>query len=75
MTEATKKAGVPRVKLDDQGRVIPLTAVELQAKAEAIRVALDEMRAIENGPDEDDKEFFRAMDSHRPDAPLFERMY
>jgi len=75
MAEAKTSAGILRARMDDQGRLVRLTATELEAKAEAIRAALDEMRAIENGPDEDDAEFFRAIDSRRPDRPLFKGKY
>jgi len=66
---------VVRVRLDDQGRAIPPTSRERQERAEAARIALQAMQAIEDDPSEDDAEFFRAIDSHRPDRPLFEGRY
>ena len=73
--EPTSRPPIKRAKLDDQGRLIPLTPAEGQAQAEAIRAMLDRLQTIENGPDEDDAEFMRAIDSHRPHRPLFEGLY
>ena len=64
-----------RVRVDDQGRAIPPTLRERRERAEAARLALQAMRAVEDDPREDDAEFFRAIDSHRPDRPLFEGRY
>ena len=72
---ATTHAPIKRAKLDDKGRLIPLTPAEAAAEAAAIRVMLDELRSIPSDPDEDDAEFFRAIDSHRPHRPLFEGLY
>ncbi len=75
MSEIATNAGILRAKMDEQGRVIPPTPAERQVRADAIRAMLDEIRSIENGPDEDYADFFRAIDSHRPDRPLFEGKY
>ncbi len=66
---------ISRAKLDDQGRLILPTPAEAEAEAEGIRAMLDELRSITGDPDEDDAEFFRAIDSHRPHRPLFEGLY
>ena len=64
------------IRFDDQGRLIPFTPAERVARAEALLQALEEMRAIPDGPDEpSDSEVFRAIDSHRPHRPLFEEYY
>ena len=75
VAEASPGLPIKRAKLDDQGRLIPLTPAEAQAEAEAIRAMLEELRSIPSDPDEDDAEFFRAIDSHRPHRPLFEGLY
>jgi len=67
----------PRLRLDDQGRAIPFTPAERQARAEALRLALEEIQA--NRADDPsgvtDSEVFQAIDSHRPERPLFEEYY
>ncbi len=67
----------PRLRLDDQGRAIPFTPTERQARSEALRLVLEEMHA--DSPDDPsevtDSEIFRAIDSHRPERPLFEEYY
>ena len=73
--EPTSRPPIRLAKLDDQGRLIPLTPAEMQGEAESIRAMLDRLQAIENGPDDDDAEFMRAIDSHRPHRPLFEGLY
>ena len=45
------------------------------AEREAFHQMIVELNTIHNGPEEDDREFMRAMDAHRPDFPLFEGMY
>lgn len=65
-----------RVKLDAQGRMIPRTPDERAADAERLR---EWVRSRKDDPAADppgsDEEFWRAIDSHRPDRPLFEGLY
>ena len=79
MSDATGKARsrhpALRVRLDDRGRMIPPTEEERRIRRELALRALEEIRAIENEPGEDDAEFFRSFDSHRPHRPLFEGLY
>ena len=66
------KPACPRLRLDDQGRAIPFTPAERQARFEALRLALEEIHAVTDDPSEvTDLEVFRAIDSHRPERPLF----
>ena len=65
----------PRVKVDAQGRALRRTPEEQRERDEALREALAAMAAIRNGPDEDDRDFFRAMDEARPDCPPFKGLY
>ncbi len=65
----------PPFKFDEQGRILPFTPAERAMRMEAIRRMIEELKSVENGPEEDDRDFFRAMDADRPDFPLFEGMY
>ena len=56
---------------DEQGYVRPFT----EAEREGVRQMIEELKNIHNGPEEDDREFMRAMDANRPNFPLFEGMY
>jgi len=63
-----------RLRLDDQGRAIPFTPAERQARAEALRLALEDTHATttDDPSGVTDSEVFRAIDRHRPERPLFE---
>lgn len=65
-----------RIRLDADGRMIPMTKAELAAHIEARKAASRRAEAI---PDDDnpvdDAEVMRAIDSHRPHRPLFEGLY
>lgn len=71
----TETIVAPRSRFDEEGRLIPLTAEEKVQHAAAIRAAIDALEAIPDDPTEDDAEFYRAIDSHRPHRPLFEGLY
>ncbi len=58
-------------RYDEQGYILPFT----EAEREGVRRMIEELKSIHNGPEEDDREFMRAMDANRPDFPLFEGMY
>ncbi len=75
--EAARKTSKPprRLQFDSQGHLIPPTAAEHEARTAAIKKMFEEIRKIPNAPGEDDRDFFRAMDSLRPDFPLFEGLY
>ncbi len=75
--EAARKTSKPphRLQFDSQGHLIPPTAAEHEARTAAINKMIEEIRKIPNAPGEDDRDFFRAMDSLRPDYPLFEGLY
>ena len=65
-----------RLRLDDQGRIIPLSPEERTAQREAVAQMFAEWAAVPDDPDEpSDSEVFRAIDSHRPHRPLFEEYY
>jgi hypothetical protein len=64
-----------RLKLNAEGRLMPRTDEERAADAIRIRAALARMAEIPDDPPGSDEEFWRAIDSHRPDRPLFEGMY
>ncbi len=62
------------LKLDDRGRMIPLTTEEREARSDAIQRTLRVLRVL---PDDDppgiEEEIMRGIDSHRPDGfKLFE---
>lgn len=73
--KATSRHPALRVRIDDQGRIIPPTEEERRIRRQLALQALEEIRSIENGPDEDDAEFFQPFDSHRAHRPLFEGLY
>ena len=56
----------PTLKLDAHGHPVKKTPEEQREHAERVGAALDRMAAIETPPDEDDWEFFRAMDEAYP---------
>lgn len=64
----------PSLRFDDQGRAISFKPVERQARAEALHLALEEIHAdmADDLSEVTDSEVFRAIDSHRPERPLFE---
>ena len=65
----------PRGRFDDQGRLVPLNEAERAQHAAAILSALALLDEISDDPNEDSAEFFRAVDSHRPERPLFDGLY
>lgn len=69
------KLTAPMVRLDAEGRIIPFTEVEQAQYIEAVRDCLARMAAVPDDHNEDDREFFRAMDADRPERPLFKGMY
>ena len=64
----------PPFKIDAEGHLIPFTPAERAMRSRAIRRMIEELKNIHNGPEEDDRDFFRAMDEGRK-FPLFEGMY
>ena len=65
-----------RLKLDARGRMLPRTDEERAADAERIRELLAILAATPaDDPPGETEEFMRAIDSHRPDRPLFEGYY
>ena len=65
----------PRVKVDDQGRALPRTPEEQRECDESLRQLLVELKEIENDPNEDDRDFFRAMDEAHPHwSPSYKEM-
>ncbi len=75
MSIDSKPIQAPPTRLDAEGRLIPWTEVERAQYVEAVREGLARIRAIPDEPGEDDIEFFKAMDSHRPERPLFKDYY
>lgn len=63
-----------RLKLNAEGRLMPRTDEERAADAIRIRATLARMAEIPDDPPGSDERFWRAIDSHRPDRPLFEGM-
>lgn len=65
-----------RARLDDQGRIIPMTDEERRAWAKS---ALEGLKAMAEIPDTDppgsDIEFMKAIDAERPHRPLFKEFY
>ncbi len=64
----------PVVDVDAEGRLVPESEAERQARSAALRTALQDIAAI--GPDESDApeiwdEVFQGIDSTRPHRPLF----
>ena len=64
-----------RLRLDDQGRLIPPTDAEHQARAAAALRMIEEVNNIPDEPGEDDGDFFRTIEAERPERPLFEGLY
>ncbi len=75
MSSVSKPIHSPVARLDSEGRLIPWTEAEQAQHAEAVHAGLARLREIPDEPGEDDREFFRAIDSHRPERPLFEEYY
>ena len=65
----------PPTRYDSEGKIIPFTPEEQAQHSAAIRQGLSLIAEIPDDPNEDDAEFFRALDSHRPHAPMFRGMY
>ena len=73
---AHQDSTVPRrLRLDLQGRLIVPTDAEHEARSAAVKRMIEDIREIPNGPDEDDRDFFRAIDEERPERPLFKGRY
>ncbi|WP_435015874.1 hypothetical protein TA3x_003428 [Tundrisphaera sp. TA3] len=65
-----------RLKLDARGRALPRTDEERAADAERIRELVEILKATPpDDPPGETEAFMRAIDSHRPDRPLFEGYY
>ena len=64
-----------RLKLDEQGRLIPPTEAELAERVVAVQWMIAAINSILNAPGEDNRDFFRTIDEQRPHRPLFEGMY
>ncbi len=62
-------------RVDDQGRIIPPTAAEFEARKAAALRMIEKVRSIPDEPGEDDRDFFRIIDAERPWRPLFEGLY
>lgn len=74
--EATETQAPHSLKRDANGRLLPRTDEERAADAERARAALARMAEIsDDDPPGETEEFMRAIDSHRPDRPLFEGYY
>lgn len=71
-TEATPDE--PCVCFQDPRWSTPLTFAEQAARLAAHQRWVEEMKNIPDDPNEDDRDFFRAMDAGR-EFPLFEGMY
>ena len=54
------------LKVDAHGHAVKMTPEEQREYAERARAGLARMATIESSPDEDDWEFFRAMDEAYP---------
>jgi len=65
----------PRLRFDAQGQLIPFTAAERAARAEAVNRMFDELASIPGNSVEEDRAIYRAIDAERPDRPLFEGKY
>lgn len=65
----------PRIRVDERGKVIPFNPEELRVRGEAIRAALELNQAIRNPPNEDDSDFFRALDESHPGRFDLRRFY
>lgn len=67
----------PPRAFDEQGRLIPISPEEREARAAAAIRAIDVIANItdENDDDESWREILRDLDAHRPHRPLFEGMY
>jgi hypothetical protein len=61
---------------DENGRYIPMSREEQEAREEAYRRAIEVINATDQDPPGSDEEFMRGIDSHRPPGhKLFEGYY
>lgn len=66
----------PRRAFDENGRYIPISREESQAREDAFRRAMKVINAMDPDPPGSDEEFMRAIDSRRPEgSKLFEEYY
>lgn len=67
----------PPRKLDEHGRIVPISEEERRARASAASRALAALDALpDEDPPETEEEMMRGIDSHRPPGQkLFEGMY
>jgi hypothetical protein len=72
---ATKEPVDTNLRLDEHGRIIPLTEEQRRARTEKILKMLEKIAAIPDDPESPDEAFWRAMDESRPDRPLFRELY
>ena len=85
MDKTTMPAGVEpiakppysnRLKMDENGHMIPRTDEEQDENAVRLRKLVEILRATPaDDPPGETEAFMRAMDSHRPHRPLFEGYY
>lgn len=59
-------AAVAAGRPQDRASLIDRSPEACRARAEAARAALDRMKEIRNGPDEDDGDFLRELDRANP---------
>lgn len=66
-----------RGEFDAQGHwIIPArTEADREARVKAVERMFGAINQIPNGPDEDDRDFFRVVDEQRPHRPLFEGLH
>lgn len=66
----------PRRAFDENGRYIPMSAEEREAREEAYRRTMNLINETDEDPPGSDEDFFREIDSHRPPGgKLFEGYY
>ena len=65
-----------RRAFDEQGRYIPMSPEEREAREDAYRRSMKVINAMDQDPPGSDEEFMRGIDSHRPEgSKLFEGYY
>jgi hypothetical protein len=65
-----------RRAFDEQGRYIPMSPEEREAREDAFRRSMKVINAMDQDPPGSDEEFMRGIDSHRPEgSKLFEGYY
>ena len=75
MATAEERISAPIARFDAEGRMLPMTEAEQAQYSRAFREGMARLAEIPDDPNEDDREFFRAMDAAHPERPLFEGMY